>query len=103
MTKVTLLNLTEAAAREILRDCAADDRRVFYSPHARKRMKERGITMPQVLSCLTKGRVTEPPHRDLHGDWRLTLTHYTTSSVVNAAVAIKYNEKGERTVIVTVF
>ena len=71
MADIPLLNLTPKAALEILRECAADDRRMFFSPHARQRMVERQITRLQVLRCLEKGSLGEP-HRDVRGDWRCT-------------------------------
>ncbi|ANE54454.1 hypothetical protein AYM39_04120 [Methylomonas sp. DH-1] len=103
MAVIKYLNMTDSDALKILRECAADDGRVFFSRHAIDRMMERKITRPQVLSCLEKGKITESPCRDPKGDWRCTLEHYTAGSVVTVAVAIKHNNNGERTVIVTVF
>lgn len=104
MAEIPLLNLTPKAALEILRECAADDRRVFFSPHARQRMVERQITRLQVLRCLEKGSLSEPPHRDVRGDWRCTVSHYTAGAHVSVAVAFKFHEEtGKRVVIVTVF
>lgn len=66
-------------------------------------MTERNITPLQILTCLEKGRITESPHRDVRGDWRCTIEHYTAGNIINVAAAIKYNNKGVYTVIVTVF
>jgi hypothetical protein len=34
---------------------------IAWTTHCKNRMKERDITMPQIINCLLKGRVTEPP------------------------------------------
>ena len=104
MAEIKNLNLSDSDAIAILRDCAINDNRVFFSKHAIKRMVQRKITRPQVLSCLEKGRITESPYRDPKGDWRCSIEHYTAGSIVTVAVAIKHNQdNGERTVIVTVY
>jgi hypothetical protein len=95
--------MTDKDALEILKQCALDGVCVFYPQHARKRMAERNITPLQILTCLEKGRITESPCRDARGDWRCTIEHYTAGSAINVAAAIKYNNKGVYTVIVTVF
>jgi len=103
MAEIKYLNMTDADAIRVLKDCATNDSRVFFSKHAIDRMMQRKITRPQVLSCLEKGKITESPFRDPKGDWRCTVEHYTAGSVVTVAVAIKQNNNGECTVIVTVY
>lgn len=100
---IKYLNMTDFDALKILRECVADDGRVFFSKHAIERMIQRKITRPQVLLCLEKGKITESPCRDPKGDWRCTIEHYTAGCIVTVAVAIKHNNNGERTVIVTVY
>lgn len=95
--------MTDSDALTILRECAENDTRVFFSRHATDRMIQRKITRPQVLLCLEKGKITESPCRDPKGDWRCTIEHYTAGSVVTVAAAIKHNNNGDRTVIVTVY
>ncbi|MGD0961056.1 MAG: DUF4258 domain-containing protein [Methylomonas sp.] len=103
MSNVKFLKMTDNDALSILRDCATDDKRVYFSKHAEQRMVERNITRLQILKCLTKGRITESPYRDVKGDFRLTIEHYTAGNVVSVAVAIKFNDNRVYTVIVTVF
>lgn len=103
MSKIIPFNLTEPEALALLRDCARDESKLFISQHARERMQERHITRKQVLACMEKGRISEGPYRDIKGDWKCNVEHYTAGNVITAAVAIKYNENGERIVIVTVF
>jgi hypothetical protein len=103
MSTIIPIKMNDNDAIEILRRCVADDSKVFICQHARERMKERNITRPQVLSCLERGKIIESPCRDPRGDWRCTIEHYTSGNVVTVAVAIKYNDNGERIVVVTVF
>lgn len=103
MSKVIPIKMNDADALSILRGCVANDSRVFISPHAKERMLERNITLKQVLTCIEKGRITESPYRDVRGDWRCSIEHYTSGSAVTVAIAFKYNNSGERIVVVTVF
>ena len=34
---------------------------ITWTEHCKKRMEEREITMPQIINCLLKGKVTKPP------------------------------------------
>ena len=36
-------------------------------------MRQRRVTLPQVLTVLRKGRVVEPAHQDVKGNWKCTL------------------------------
>lgn len=48
--------------------------------------------------------LSEPLHRDVRGDWRCTVSHYTAGAHFSVAVAFKFHEEtGKRVVIVTVF
>jgi len=51
---------TSREAEVIIRELA-EGGRIVWSGHAKRRMGQRGITMPQIMNCLCKGRVTEPP------------------------------------------
>jgi len=103
MSKVIPIKMNDADALSILHGCVANDSRVFISPHAKERMLERNITLKQVLACIEKGRITESPYRDVRGDWRCSIEHYTSGNAVTVAIAFKYNNSGERIVVVTVF
>lgn len=103
MVDMKQLTLTDKDAQEFLKKCAKEQHLVFLSRHARERMAQRNITRKQIMICLEKGRVTESPYRDVKGDWRCAMEHYTSGIVVNVAVAIKLDENGNHAVIVTVF
>lgn len=103
MPNIIPIKMNDAEALIILRECMTEDSKIFISPHAKKRMTERNITLKQVLTCIEKGRISESPYRDIKGDWRCTIDHYTSGSAVTVATAFKYNNNGEYIVVVTVF
>ena len=103
MNKVTPIKMNDVDALSILRRCATNGSVIFISPHAKERMIERHITLKQVLTCMEKGRISESPYRDIKGDWRCNIEHYSAGNAVTVAIAFKYNNNGERIVVVTVF
>lgn len=100
---VILLNLSIPSALRILREVAADSSRVFFTHHAKQRMRERKISRSQVDRCLAKGSITEGPARDAKGNWKITLEIFTAGESVSVAVAIDYDSNGNFIVVVTVF
>lgn len=104
MGNIVMMDLSPDMAIRIVKECAeADGCRVTICKHARERMVERKISRAQMLNCLLKGSLSEPPHKDVRGDWRCTVSHYTCGHYINAALAIKINECGERIVVITMF
>ncbi len=75
-------------ARAIAR-LAADSSRVVLTTHAKRRMKERGILLTQVLECLKSGTVDEPAHQDIHGSWKCTLGKVIAGDHVRVAAALE--------------
>ena len=67
--------LNDANFLKRLRSAAADSAHVLVMPHAKKRMRERKISMVQILACLKKGTISEPAHLTQFGDWKATVTH----------------------------
>lgn len=96
------MQLSDAGFIRKLRAIAKDSHRVVLTPHAKQRMKKRRINMRQVLDCLRKGRVYEPAHLTIHGDWKATLEHHCAGDMVRVAVAIEKQEDGDLAVVVTV-
>lgn len=56
LTKIPSISEAEEIIRKL-----ANQGEISWSKHAKERMLERDVTMPQILNCLLKGRVTEPP------------------------------------------
>lgn len=103
MVHIVPIRMSDSDALQIIKGCAADSAKVYFCEHARKQMQKRQITTKQVFECLSKGQIYEPVHRDVRGDWKLTLEHAACATLVRVAVAIKYNNSGQRIVVITAF
>jgi hypothetical protein len=99
MGSVLPFPLDKARAQAMLR--ALPSGRVFFTRHAEKRMFERGISAPDVLDCLRKGRVTEGPARMPKGAWRLTLAWFRAGHEISAVAELDEDAGGAFAVIVT--
>jgi hypothetical protein len=93
--------LSKKKASEIIRELSYRSERVFYSKHARSRMIEREITMPDVMDCLRRGQVTDGPYQAPGGDWRFTISWFRAGSPLQIVGAIDVDEDGKYLVIVT--
>ncbi|PMS36290.1 uncharacterized protein DUF4258 [Trinickia symbiotica] len=69
-SQVLPFKLNDANLRRLIHEVARDTARVFFVPHAKKRMRERKITPTQVYDCLRNGQVSERAHVNLHGSWQ---------------------------------
>ena len=94
------LRMNDATALKVLREIAADSARVVFTHHALQRMRQRKVSTAQVLACLQRGIVAEPVALDLHGNWKLTVTHRAAGMELNVAVAI---DLPKRAIVITVF
>ncbi|MCR4303266.1 MAG: DUF4258 domain-containing protein [Gallionella sp.] len=102
MGTVRPLPLSDASFLKRLRAIAKDSHRVYLTPHAKQRMAQRRVNLRQVLECLRKGRICEPAHLTIQGDWKATLEHQYAGDMVKVAVAIEKQEDGDFAVVVTV-
>ena len=102
MGTVQPLRLSDAGFLKKLRVIAKDSDRVVLTKHAKQRMRQRRINQRQVMECLRKGRICEPAHLTIHGDWMATLEHQYGGDAVRVVVAIEQQEDGELAVVVTV-
>lgn len=73
MVQPTPLPLNDANMLRLIRELAQNSLNVFIEPHAKKRMKQRRITLTQVLACLSQGVIDEPAHENIRGNWKCTL------------------------------
>ena len=81
--------LNDANARKLLREIAGDSARVVLLPHARQRMKQRQITLVQVLAVLRNGNLAEPAALDMYGNWKVTVKGMVCGQLITAACAIE--------------
>ena len=96
------MHLSDAGFLRKLRAIVRDSDRIVLTKHARQRMGQRRINQRQIVECLRKGRICEPVHLTIQGDWKATLEHQYAGDVVRVAVAIERQEDRELAVIVTV-
>ncbi len=96
------MQLSDAGFLKKLHVIAKDSHRVVLTGHAKQRMKQRRINLRQVLECLRKGRIHEPAHLTIQGDWKATLEHHYAGDMVRVAVAIEKQEDGDLAVVITV-
>jgi hypothetical protein len=96
------MQLSDAGFIRKLRAIVKDSHRVILTNHAKKRMRERRINQRQIMECLRQGRIYEPAHVTIHGDWKDTLEHQFSGDVVRVAVAIERQDDGDLAVVVTV-
>ncbi len=94
------MRMNDQAALKLLREIAQDSARVIFTAHARQRMRQRKVSPVQVLACLQRGIVSEPVALDLHGNWKLTVSHWVAGKDLDVAVAI---DVPNRAIVITVF
>lgn len=87
----------------MIREAAGDSARVFFTPHARKRMKQRKITPTQIYDCLRSGIICESAHVNIHGHWQCTLTRRHAGDEVTVAAALERDANGEWVAVITVY
>ena len=102
MGMVQPLRPTDAGFLRKLRAIATDSDCVVLTKHAKQRMRQRGINQRQIMECLRRGRICEPAHLTIQGDWKATLEHRYAGDRVGVVVAIERQEYGEFAVVVTV-
>jgi hypothetical protein len=76
--------------------------RLVIPRHAKQQMRKRKITRMQIDSCLRHGRVAEPAHLTIHGDWKATIEHSVAGDIISVAVALERLQDGDYAVVVTV-
>lgn len=100
MAAAVPLRMNDASALQLLRAIAQDSARVIFTAHARQRMRQRHVLATQVLAALQKGIVSEPVALDMHGNWKLTVSHRIAGKTLDVAVAI---DVPNRAIVITVF
>lgn len=98
--RVVALALSVDAARRLVQKLAADSARVYITAHAANRLKERGITRPQVLECLRKGRITEGPALGTRGHWEMRFERQWCGEVVKVVAALHWDPDRRKDVVV---
>ena len=94
------MRMNDAMALKVLREIAEDSARVIFTKHANQRLRQRKVSPVQVITCLQRGTVSESVALDMHGNWKLTVSHRLAGKDLNVAVAI---DLPNRAIIITVF
>ena len=100
MAEPVPMRMNDANALKLLREIAQDSARVILTDHARLRMRQRKVSLTQVLTCLQRGIVSEPVALDMHGNWKLTVAHRVAGKDLAVAVAV---DVPSRAIVITVF
>lgn len=85
-------DLSEVVAKSTLREIAKDSSKVFLTDHVRKRMKQRKITLPQILCCMEHGQFEEGPYREANGSWKMKLSVISAGDVISVVVVLDYDD-----------
>ena len=68
---------------------------ISWSRHCIERMRQRGITTPQILNCLLKGKVTEPPFlvNENGGGYETRIEKGTAGEWLRVVVCVKFDQR----------
>jgi len=81
-------------AEKIIRTLAQKGE-ISWSGHCKERMRQRGITTPQILNCLLKGKVTEPPFLvyENGGGYETRIEKGTAGEWLRVVVCMKFDQR----------
>lgn len=95
--------LSGPGALRVIREIAQDSSRVVITRHARMRMRQRRVSLPQVIQCLLKGQIAEPPAMDTYGNWVCSLRWRYAGDFLKVAAALKFEPRtGRKVIVITV-
>ena len=103
MKKVRQIQLSALSATRLVREVVNDSSRVFFTAHARLRMRQRHIDRSQVFDVLSCGRVIEDPARQAAGDWLFKMRYVSKGDDVTVVVSLDQDEEGNLVAVVTVY
>ena len=85
---------SNAEAEKIIR-ALVQNGQITWTGHCKQRMKEREITIPQIINCLLKGRVTEPPFlvNENGGGYETRVEKGTAGDWLRVAVCMRFDQK----------
>ncbi len=85
---------TPEEAEKIIR-LLAQRGKISWSKHCIERMRQRGITTPQILNCLLKGRVTEPPFlvNENGGGYETRVEKGTAGEWLRVVVCMRFDQR----------
>lgn len=97
-----LRKLTNRQIASHIKAVAKDSAKVFLTAHAKKRMKDRKITVSLVYECLRSGRIVQEPEPNLaKGSLECRMEHYCAGK--NCCVVVALCDEDPDLICVTVF
>ena len=101
-SNIVPLGMDNETLRRRIAQLALDSSRVVITQHAKARMKQRGVLRTQVSHVLQKGKVVEPAHRNIHGNWQCSLEEVVAGDRIKVAAALERSGDGELVIVITV-
>lgn len=85
---------SRSEAEEIIKKLVTDGN-ISLSGHCKARMKEREITIQQVITCLSKGRVTDDPFLTYEngGGYETTVERTIAGDHLRIGVCLKFSQR----------
>ncbi len=99
---IKILKLSNNEAETLIKGISQDSSKVVLTTHVRERMCERGVTLKQILQCLSRFRIVEEPHRTPKGNWKLTIEAQSMDDWLKIVLCLDNASDGNYIVIVTV-
>jgi len=101
--RVVAFTLNPVTAKQSIIAIASDTDKIIFTGHALKRMRQRKVSRAQVLKCLIHGFVSENPHMDIKGSWKLNITTVTAGQPLTVTAVLGKDSSGDNVIIITVF
>ena len=86
--KIVPFGLSRPQAEALIHELAADSNNLVFIGHFRERLRERRVSMRQVMLVLEGGSVIDGPTRDEFGEWRCTIRKRVAGQRVHVGLAI---------------
>lgn len=85
---------TSKEAEKIIRTLVQNGQ-ITWTQHCKQRMQEREITLPQIINCLLKGKVTEPPFlvNENSGGYETRVEKGTAGDWLRVVVCMRFDQK----------
>jgi hypothetical protein len=102
MAKIVPFGMSPPKALAIIREVAQDTSRLYYSAHARKRMRQRHITPIQVVRALRSGKLVEGPAQAIGGNWECVVEYVSAGQPIRVVLAIELVDPASYVTVITV-
>ena len=102
LATVLVFKMNDAALKRRIAELARDSSNIIVTPHAKKRMRQRGILPTQLQQVLLKGLMYEGAHQDIYGCWKCTLELTVAGDLIRAAAALGEDKNNNKVIVITV-